>query len=593
MISKTTYIICAIFLFCTAFFYYPKYNKPGSEATIGWDVSGYYWYLPTFFIYKDVRNMSFTPEVMKKYSPTPDIQQYAKNRNGAYIMKYSMGLALLFSPFFFMAHILAEPLGYPADGFSLPYQFAIHVGSFLMALLGLYFLRKVLLKYFKDNVVAFVLGAYVFGSNYLNYASIDLAMTHNWLFTTYAILLYITIIFYEKPSLKKAIAIGALVGINALVRPTDIISVIIPLLWGINNITLADLKNRMSFFWQHKNYMLAAIITAGLIGFLQLAYYRYAGDEWLIYSYKEETFHWLSPHFKDYMFSFRCGWLLYNPLFILAIIGLFFIKKRNIGWIAIILFVVLNTYIVTSWQTWWYGARAMIQSYPVLAFPLAVTIDNMQKKTWSKYLLLAFLALCIHQNIWWTHGVHRGGYYDGFDATKSLFYRSLGKWKRNPEFYKLYDTNELFEGNKKDIALEYSNNFDSDSTLIANSKKLNGSITEFVNAQRQFTNIFEFSLRDKNKQWVRVRNSFHCLKKESNVWKMVQVVVKFIKDGKEIKGRMYKPQRNMVEGQISSNFFDVKTPTEPFDKVQVFFWNADGAGEMLIDNLIVESFNEK
>ena len=45
----------AILWFFLGFSYYPKWEKPWSEATISWDVSGYYHYLLAIFIYKDIR----------------------------------------------------------------------------------------------------------------------------------------------------------------------------------------------------------------------------------------------------------------------------------------------------------------------------------------------------------------------------------------------------------------------------------------------------------------------------------------------------------------------------------------------------------
>lgn len=82
-------------------------------------------------------------------------------------MKYPMGQALQFLPWFLTAHWLAEPLGFPADGFSAPYQAAIAWGSLLIAFLGLWYLRRVLLNYFSEGITATVLVSIVFGSNYL------------------------------------------------------------------------------------------------------------------------------------------------------------------------------------------------------------------------------------------------------------------------------------------------------------------------------------------------------------------------------------------------------------------------------------------
>ena len=77
-----------------------------------------------------------------------------------------------------------------------------------------------------------------FGTNYLNYSGIGGAHTHNWLFTIYALLIHFSIRWHRKPSYLDSIAIGVCVGLAALTRPTDIISFLIPLLWGFT--TYAD-----------------------------------------------------------------------------------------------------------------------------------------------------------------------------------------------------------------------------------------------------------------------------------------------------------------------------------------------------------------
>ena len=57
--------------------------------------------------------------------------------------------------------------------------------SILESILGLYFLGKILLLYFSPFSVSMSLIAIVLGSNYLDYAAINGAMTHNGLFTIY------------------------------------------------------------------------------------------------------------------------------------------------------------------------------------------------------------------------------------------------------------------------------------------------------------------------------------------------------------------------------------------------------------------------
>ena len=121
--------------------YFPRYNKSGSQAEIAWDVSGYYFYLPAIFIYHDLKQLSFQEKIVAQYHPSDEAFQGTEQPNGGRVLQYTYGTALMYSPFFFIAHILAAPLGYPADGFSFPYQLAIGIGSLLFSFLGLFFLR--------------------------------------------------------------------------------------------------------------------------------------------------------------------------------------------------------------------------------------------------------------------------------------------------------------------------------------------------------------------------------------------------------------------------------------------------------------------
>ena len=147
-LSFFAWILCSAFILAVGTLYYPKWNKSQTEATISWDVSGYYFYLPAVFIYKDIQQVAFRDAIHEKYRPASAPYQAFQHPSGNFVMKYSCGLAVQYLPFFLAAHALAPALGYPADGFSRPYQAAIGWGSLLIALIGLWLLRKNLLRYF-------------------------------------------------------------------------------------------------------------------------------------------------------------------------------------------------------------------------------------------------------------------------------------------------------------------------------------------------------------------------------------------------------------------------------------------------------------
>jgi len=90
------------------FCYYPKWTQEQTEATISWDVSGYYMYLPAIFIYHDLKSCSFQKAIIEKYKPTPVFNQAYKDEvTDDFVMKYSIWQAIVFLPSFLTAHLFA------------------------------------------------------------------------------------------------------------------------------------------------------------------------------------------------------------------------------------------------------------------------------------------------------------------------------------------------------------------------------------------------------------------------------------------------------------------------------------------------------
>lgn len=262
--------LCILFLSSVHFLYYPKWNETGTEATLSWDVSGYYWYLPAAFIYGDLKRADFSEEIIQKYNPTSSFEQAFEYENGNRVMKYSMGQAVTMMPAFFVGHLWALASDHPADGFSFPYQITIGIWSLILAYLGLWMLARILALYFSDIAVAWVVLIIAVGTNFLEYSAIQGSMTHGHLFFLYTMLIWQTIRFYQQPQLLSALSIGAIIGLSALIRPTELMTLLIPILWGLDS--WQAVKDRIQFVRVHfTKYLLAGILT-GLIGSLQLIY---------------------------------------------------------------------------------------------------------------------------------------------------------------------------------------------------------------------------------------------------------------------------------------------------------------------------------
>ena len=294
---KTSYSIFAYIMACLLIigvaFAYPKWKLGGSNATISWDVTGYYLYLPATFIHQDLAKLGFKEEMMKKYRPAGSFYHAVQLENGNYVMKYPIGLAIQMFPSFLLGLFIAKIGAYPIDGFSYPFQLCITWGSIIVAFIGLWFSRKILLRYFDEKVTAVTLLLLAFATNYLNYAAIDGAMAHNHLYTLYSLLIWNTIKWYESPSFKRSIVVGAIIGLATITRPVEIISVLIPLLWGLED--LKALKDRFNFWIQHLPKIGIAMLITILVGSIQMIYWKKYSGDFLFYSYEDQGFDWLSP----------------------------------------------------------------------------------------------------------------------------------------------------------------------------------------------------------------------------------------------------------------------------------------------------------
>ncbi len=454
--ANIAFYCCAIFLVIVTLIK-PRYFEQHTNATLAWDVSGYYLYLPALFIYDDIKELKFLPDIIEKYTPSPFPDQAYKTANGNMVMKYSAGMAVQYAPAFFISHAVAKITGYPADGFSLPYQAGIHWGSVIYAIIGLFFLKKILSRYFDENTVGWALILITFGTNFLNYTTFDAANTHGYLFTLVAVLVWSTIRFYEDKKWKHATLIGVSLGLAALTRPTEIIYAMIPVFWGVSS--LNSLQNRVGDLIKHLPKILTAIIITGVIGAVQLVYWKYASGHWLEYSYQDQGFSFLRPHFSDVFFSYRKGWLVYTPLMSLALIGfLFLFKKHKKIFPTIVIFILINTWIICAWDIWWYGGafgqRAFVQSYILLAFPLAAFIawlNSIQNKL-INFIFSVFIVACITLNVFQTYQAHWGPF-ETDAMTKAYYWRIFGKTKNDPYDRLLLDAGEGFSGKKENIIL--------------------------------------------------------------------------------------------------------------------------------------------
>jgi len=370
-------------------------NKPLKITT--WDAFGYYMYLPAFVIYNDATELKWFPEIDKKYELSGgNLYQANKCKNGNYAFKYLGGVAIMEAPFFFIGHFIALNSNYEADGFSSPYQYSIAFGALLYCILSLFLLRRILLNYFSDTTTGISILLLVMATNFIQYTSIESAMSHVYIFPLYVLIIHFTIRWHNQPSKISASLIGLIIGLATICRPTEAVMLFIPLLW--NTHTKEESKKKWALVKQHRSHFIFTILF-GIIGILpQLIYWKVATGSFVYDVGSKWAF--LSPFFRVIV-GWENGWFIYTPITIFFVLGLLFIKQLPFRK-SFIVFCILNIWIVISWFDWKYGAtystRALVQSYPVFIFPFAAIIEYILQKKW-RFLFYAMGVYLVFVNL--------------------------------------------------------------------------------------------------------------------------------------------------------------------------------------------------
>lgn len=384
VLSAYAYLGCLI--------YGPPWNPP-----IRSDGYGYYAYLPALFIDHDLSMK--TPKAFRWTvvgdKPLPyewdGISMFVPTRK--YLDKYTIGTAILELPFFATALVSAKLLGFPANGYSLPFQIAIQLSGMTYLAAGAFLLFRYLSARFEKRICFLTTAAAVLGTNVIHYGTLASSLSHSFSFFLFALLINCAELYRNDDlrsdrNRKRSAYLGAVVGLITLVRITNVIAAIVP---------LAFAWERFGRIKSNRSLLLEAgcgVLVFVMILLPQLVYWYVVTGHVFINSYLGEGFNWLSPQIIPFLFSLRRGLLVWTPIAFFAIAGLPLLYRNDRSLAAAIGLVLLaDIYICSSWWSWWFGGgfgcRPLADLVPLLAVPLACCLD------WMAFRLNRAVPACV------------------------------------------------------------------------------------------------------------------------------------------------------------------------------------------------------
>ncbi|MDY0286666.1 MAG: hypothetical protein RBR21_11075 [Bacteroidales bacterium] len=591
-----------------------KVNFPMNQP-IAYDTYGYYLYLPTLFIYDEasMEDLSRYEALNEKYGNTPVLYQFAKNEEGKYYVKSYYGNALMYLPFFTAAHLYASGSEiYPADGFSKPYQNAVRYSGMVWAIIGIWMLRKILLRLFPPNTTAVILGLFFFATYLLFFFTLGEPVPHVYTFVVITFVLWFTMRWHEKASVFNSLGLGLSMGLTVMCRSSEALVALIPVLWGITD--RKSLIEKLGFL--KSNLIGAGVAITGFLFmiFIQLLYYKVATGSFFYFPYDnpQAGLNLLHPTFIETIFGFRKGWLVYSPFAALAIYGLIPLwkKHRPIFW-GILAYFILNIYVISAFSTLYsYGWRAFVQAYAVFVIPFGCAVEEiLTKRMWKKIIFSAIALFFMVYSAIQAYQVSYG-IIDGSRMTGKYFRKTFLQIKPASEEQKKYllikrsETDKEVFDNEEDYTKRFLAHYDFESVEKGKEAFYDTTIVHSGKYSLKMTpeNIYSKGLRmrykdltDNDHAWI--RSSVWVYPTEDVNIDDAVLVCTFEHDGESYKYRVIHlndPRLNVIPNQWNKVTLDYLTPEvrTKNDVLKVYMWYR-GTKSLYVDDLKIECFDPK
>jgi len=374
-----------------------NWGRDNWKGIIEADGKGYYAYLPATFIYNDFNYGFFQKIENEKYFDENFYYDYRHGAHGQVINKYYCGTAVAELPFFFVAHFASYMLGYETDGYSKLYPILINLAALFYLFVGLLYLNSSLKTYaINEWQRCLILFAAVFGTHLFYYAVGEPGMSHIYSFAFISMFLFYARQYFSAFHKKYILFLALSLGMITLIRPINGI-IIFALPFAAGN--FSTLKTGVTLLFRDKLWLFYSVFGFFAILSIQFIIYKISTGSFFVYSYGDEGFNFLSPHFFDILFSYKKGLFLYTPLLFLALIGGYFLwKSSRFAFFAWFGFFILLTYIFSSWWMWYYGgsfsSRVYVEFIPLFMILLALALKKIKPRLLNR-LFITMIGLLI------------------------------------------------------------------------------------------------------------------------------------------------------------------------------------------------------
>ncbi len=332
------------------------------------DAIQYYAYLRSLVFDRD---LDFRNEYAALYKPGPgahdagNVWLTARTPTGRAPNMMAIGPALLWAPFFLAAcaGVAFARLGganVPLDGFAAPFQLTAGVAGVFYATAGAYVAFRLAAAVYPSQPAFWGTLVAWLATPAIYYSLVAPAYSHAVSWFAVAAFSWIWFLTRGDDRPRRALWLGALGGLAALVRWQDLVVLTLPA------VELARRAvRRQTPLGALAGHAVLMVAAAGAVASLQLLAWQRIYGTAVVLPQGSGFIRWTEPALWQVLFSTRHGLLLWTPAVTLALVGLARLPRRDpeLGWSALLV-LALSIYISAAVQDWWageaFGARRFV-----------------------------------------------------------------------------------------------------------------------------------------------------------------------------------------------------------------------------------------
>lgn len=382
--SRTTRIIlfAAIFIVGSVHFFAHETNDRSGRrgARIDGDGIYYFLYLRSLVIDHDV---DFTNDYRDYRNPW----RYGETETGKPGNPASIGSALMWLPFYSVAHALAQVASKMGcvlreAGMSRVEVLGALYGTFIYGFLTILLMLRVCRRHLPDTPALLGTLGVAFGGGLFFYTNYQPSYSHAH--AAFAVALFIERwdATRDHRRFSQWLLLGGLGGLMALIRPQLCVVALLPLFDLIRHSVF--LIRRRQLGWNGALGLAASALAGAVVAVVvfspQMLAWKSIYGTYLTYPQGESFMRWEASLWSQVLFHPRAGLLPWMPLAAPALAGLVLLARRDRGLgLPLIAFFAVAVYVNGACWDWWggysYGARRMVATLPLLGLGLATLLD--------------------------------------------------------------------------------------------------------------------------------------------------------------------------------------------------------------------------